>query len=124
MLGSMLQRTRPALQALAKAVAERGDSLMVAVAPPAFQIEQARLAATFDVVGIDPSTARPHAVTDGIRGLLDQLRIPACDLVGPLRAAHSQGQQVYLAYDGHWSPAGHRVVADALATCLKSTPGR
>ncbi len=120
-LGVMLQQSRPALRAMADAVAKNGHRLVVAVAPPAFQIEEERLAATFGVVGIDPSTARPNAVTDGIRGLLDRLRIPSCDLVGPLRAAHRTGEQVYLTYDGHWSPAGHQVVARTLSECMRSS---
>jgi hypothetical protein len=118
-LSMLLGKTRPALQALQRSVAERGDTLVVAVAPPAFQIERERLSATFDVVGIDPATARPNRVTDGVRGLLDQLRIPSCDLVGPLRAAHEQGESVYFTYDGHWSPAGHEVVARALTRCMQ-----
>jgi hypothetical protein len=120
-LGALLGRTRPALLALSQAMAEQGDSLMVAVAPPAFQIEQQRLEATFETVGLDPATARPDAVTDGVLGLLRQLKIPACDLVGPLRAAHNAGTKVYLSYDGHWSPEGHKVVAEALGDCLRKS---
>ncbi len=117
-LRGLLEQTAPALQAVLSATRARNDRLMVAVAPPAFQIEEARRNATFSLVGLDSSGAVPDQVTDGIMALLGRLGIPACSLVAPLRAAYEAGERVYLAYDGHWSPAGHRVVAEQLAECI------
>ncbi len=120
-LGSQLPHTDAALAALAKMMKERGDSLMVAIAPPAFQVQRERLDATFSLVGIDPSTASPDAVSDGVRSLLERRGIATCDLVPPLRRAEEAGGEMYLEYDGHWSLKGHAVVSDTLAKCMKES---
>jgi hypothetical protein len=117
-LKALIRQTEPALAALRASTEARGDRLVVAIAPPAFQIESARREATMALVGLDPASAVPDQVTDAISEALAQKGIASCDLVGPLRAAHRAGERLYLAYDGHWSPAGHRVVARALAGCI------
>jgi lysophospholipase L1-like esterase len=117
-LQALIQQTEPALDALRASTEARGDRLVVAIAPPAFQIESARREATMALVGLEPARAAPNQVTAAISDVLAQKGIASCDLVGPLRAAHSAGERLYLAYDGHWSPAGHRVVARALAGCI------
>ena len=91
---------------------------MVAVAPPAFQIETERLAATFSLVGLDPANARPDAVSQAVIDVLKRQGIAHCDLVEPLRRAHEAGREMYLQYDGHWSPKGHVIVADAMEKCF------
>jgi hypothetical protein len=118
-LGAQLPATSNALSDLKRAVEERGDQLMVAVAPPAFQIEQERMNATFQLVGLNPQNARLDAVSTAVVDLLKRKRIPHCDLVEPLRRAQHAGGELYLQYDGHWSPKGHAVVADAIERCFK-----
>jgi hypothetical protein len=118
-LGSQLPATNNALVNLSRAVAERGDTLMVAIAPPAFQIETERMNATFELVGLDPAHARPDAVSQAVMDVLKRNKIPACDLVEPLRRAHKAGGEMYLQYDGHWSAKGHVVVSDALEKCFR-----
>ena len=112
--------TENALRDFARATAERGDKLMVALAPPAFQIEASRMNATFDLVGIDPATATPDAVGQAVWSALERNNIARCDLVQPLRRAHEAGREMYLQYDGHWAPKGHVIVADALGKCLRA----
>jgi hypothetical protein len=118
-LGAQLPHTDAALAALARMMAERGDSLMVAIAPPAFQVQADRLDATFSLVGLDPRTATPDAVSDGVRRVLDRHGIASCDLVEPLRRAEQSGGEMYLEYDGHWSLKGHAVVSDTMARCMR-----
>lgn len=118
-LGAQMPSTENALRDFARATAERGDKLMVALAPPAFQIETNRMNATFELVGIDPGTATPDAVGHAVWSALERNNIARCDLVGPLRRAHEAGREMYLQYDGHWAPKGHAVVADALAKCTR-----
>ena len=117
-LGAQMPMTANALADLNRAVRERGDRLMVAVAPPAFQIETERLAATFSLVGLDPASARPDAVSQAVIDVLKRQGIAHCDLVEPLRRAHEAGREMYLQYDGHWSPKGHVIVADAMEKCF------
>jgi hypothetical protein len=119
-LGAQMPHTVRALRELAAEVERRGDSLMVAIAPPAFQIETERLDATFQLVGLDPSRAQPDAVSNAVRDVLQRYGIRSCDLVDPLRRAHAAGREMYLQYDGHWSPKGHAVVSNALVRCMSS----
>lgn len=87
----------------------------VAVAPPSFAMDPARLQASLDLFGLqgtpdadNPARAVLAAMPEGL---------PALDLTPALRAADAD-EPVYLQFDGHWSAAGHRAVADALAEFL------
>lgn len=112
--------SRSALREFDSTVNERRDRLIVAVAPPAFVVDQDRMAATFELVGLDPEEADLNGPSDALMGLLDELGVQGCDLVEPLQAAQAAGgPPLYFTYDGHWTPAGHRVVGEALAACMK-----
>ncbi len=49
---------------------------------------------------------------------LESRDIEFISLTAPLRDAALSGRQTYFTYDQHWSPDGHRVVADTLAPYL------
>lgn len=49
--------------------------------------------------------------------------IPFVSLTTALRAAVSQGKQVYFTYDQHWTPDGHEVVAQAIHRFLVTRLG-
>lgn len=117
-LQRLMPATRRALTEARAAAAARGDALMVALAPPAFGVHPERLASTFEVVGLDPAQATPDAPRDAVARELRALGVPTCDLTPPLRAAAGAGQALYFTYDGHWTAAGHAVVAEAIAACL------
>ena len=117
-LKRLLPATRRALAEARQATRTRGDALVVALAPPAFVIHPDRLASTFEVVGLDPTLATPDAPRDAVARELRSLGIQTCDLTPPLRAAAEAGQTLYFTYDGHWTAAGHAVVAEALAACI------
>ncbi|RME26088.1 MAG: hypothetical protein D6798_07350 [Deltaproteobacteria bacterium] len=117
-LQGLLPSTRRALQQLRDRVQRAGDRLMVAVAPPAFVVDRERVAPTFEVVGLDPATADLDAPGAAVLSTLSALHIPACDLTPALRAG-ARTDRMYLTYDGHWTPQGHAVVAEALATCME-----
>jgi len=121
-LGAQMPQSAKALREFAAETARRGDSFLVAIAPPAFQIETERMDATFSLIGLDPNRARVDAVSNAVRDSLQRSGIRHCDLVDPLRRAHRAGGEMYLQYDGHWSPKGHAVVANALVKCMASAP--
>ncbi|MFH1467220.1 MAG: hypothetical protein ABIO70_22740 [Pseudomonadota bacterium] len=123
LLTSLAPVTRDALAELQREAGARGDRLVVALAPPLFAVDQERLPATFDLVGLDPADADLDAPTALVQGILDALGIASCDLTPALRAAHDAGVETYLAYDAHWSPAGHAVVAEALRGCIAGDAG-
>ena len=93
---------------------------MVAIAPPAFVIDQTRTAPTLSLVGLNPAEASIDAPQQKIIQILKKHDIPYCDLTEPLRAGQKT-QQMYFSADGHWTVAGHQVVADSILACLKTT---
>ncbi|MEC8425763.1 MAG: hypothetical protein VX000_18390, partial [Myxococcota bacterium] len=117
-LQHLIPATREALAEVRRSVRSRGDSLLVALAPPAFVIHPERLASTFEVVGLDPSLATPDAPRDAVLRELERLGIRTCDLTPALRTAAEAGDALYFTYDGHWTAAGHAVVAAALRACV------
>jgi len=118
-LSHLWQGTEPPLRELREATRRRGDKLLVAVAPPGFAVDPARLKAAFELVGLDPASADVRAPTrkvlEGLRGM----GIPSCDLHKPLKEALERGVKPYFDYDGHWTVQGHQVVAQAIEACLK-----
>ena len=116
----MLSRgSQRALAQLRDDVKRRGDKLVVALAPPAFVVEEARREATFTLVGLDPATADVDGPARAVSAELTKLGVSTCDLTPALRQAAGSGEALYFTYDGHWTAAGHRVVADALVDCLQ-----
>jgi hypothetical protein len=117
-LSQLQAGTLRALRDLRDEVRRRGDSLWVAIAPPAFQIVPERMEATFSVVGLDSTQADLDAPARAVQKILTQLGIRACDLVAPLQEASQGDEPLYFTFDGHWTPAGHRVVADTIEACV------
>lgn len=119
-LGGKLRATETALLAAKRATEERGAKLVVAIAPPAFVVEEDRLAPTFGLVGLDPAKAELDGPERQVKALLDRLGVASCSLTEPLRVAAKAGEAPYFQYDGHWTAAGHTVVAHTLASCLET----
>ena len=114
------EKTTRALQALQQATSENGDQLLVAIAPPAFVVDPSRLSPTFEVVGLDPNTANLRGPSNLVQRLLTETGIQYCDLTPALQEAHNEGEKLYFVYDGHWTPEGHTVVAETVASCLET----
>ncbi len=119
-LEDQLHDTRLALTSLRDEARQRGDRLVVAVAPPVFAVDPARAAPTLAMVGLEG--ADMDAPRRALLELLEREGVEACDLSPALEAAVGAGEAPYLLLDGHWSEAGHRVVADTLAGCLGAPP--
>ncbi len=118
---SLLQQgmsdTWQALQQLQQATEAHGDRLVVAVTPPAFAINQERIAPTMTMVGLDPARADVDAPALAVMGVLESLGIRGCDLTSALRAERARG--LYYTFDGHWTPEGHALVAELLEACVR-----
>ncbi len=119
-LARLVGSTEQALQQLATTVRKRGDRLVVAIAPPAFVVDTARVEATFGVVGLDPEEADLAAPGRVLAGILARLGVEACDLAPALEAGATDAEPLYFTFDGHWTPAGHAIVAAAVADCLEA----
>ena len=111
------EQTRKALEALKRSTEARGAKLLVAVAPPAFVVDRERAGATFSLVGLDPAGAALDAPQQKAAEILGSLGIRHCDLSEALRSGQER-EAMYFTFDGHWTPAGHRVVAKRLSQCL------
>ena len=106
--------TGAALRAARAAAEARGDRLLVAVAPPVFALSRAATADTLETFGLDPASAEPDALHEGVVAAGRAAGAAVCDLRPALRAASERGEQSYFRWEGHWTPHGHRVVAAAL----------
>ena len=116
-LERLTQNTEKALRELKRITEQNNAQLTVAIAPPAFVVDQSRMAATFELVGLDPTQASIDAPQQKISSLLKRLNIRTCDLTQALRAGT---QPSYFTTDGHWTPYGHSIVAQELSTCIAS----
>ena len=106
--------TTQALRDFKKTCQQLNIEPLVAIAPPAFVIDQARAKPTFELVGLDPNDLDLQAPQEKTKDILKKLRIPYCDLSEALR----QGTSPYLVFDGHWSSEGHEIVAKSLSLCI------
>ena len=118
LLSRQAASTEEALRKLKGQVDRDGRKLVVALAPPAFQVMPSRVEATLGDLGLDPKAAALDAPKELVRRILDRLGVTTCDLVPALRASVQRGEAPYFTFDGHWTRTGHQVVADALARCL------
>ena len=118
-LERLLNATSRALNSLKTATQK--SKLMVAVAPPAFVIDQKRAKPALDLVGLSSNQLQLDAPQQAILQLLEQHNIPSCDLTSSLQRVQ-EIEPVYFTYDGHWTKAGHRAVATQIKDCLKDNP--
>lgn len=85
-----------------------GADFGLVVAPPSFQVAEGREEALLGSKRIDAAILE--------RALVDS--VAALDLAPALRAQRAAGEAGYFAVDMHWTPAGHRAVAQAIARWL------
>lgn len=118
-LNHLATKTTEALQAFKQATTANGDELVIALAPPAFVIDESRVAPTFEIVGLDPATAQLTAPGLLAQRLIESQGITACNLTAALQTAQSEGVELYFRYDGHWTADGHAVVSGAIQACME-----
>ncbi len=98
----------------------RRIDFVITVVPAPWNIsrEESPLARRYDAFG--ECTVPMGGLEEVIRGFCRREGIRYLDLSGALFEASKRGKHhLYLNYDGHWSPEGHRVVADAISNFLK-----
>jgi phospholipase/lecithinase/hemolysin len=57
-----------------------------------------------------------------LTGILDQTNIPYLDLLPVFRTVAGQpdAPPLHFLHDGHWTPGGHQLAAEAIASFLKT----
>ena len=116
-LQGLKQETLKALQDFKRST--NGMDVMVAIAPPAFVVDQSRSGPTFSLVGLDPAGADLDAPQKAALDLVRKAGLSACDLTAALRKAEKEAP-TYYKFDGHWTPHGHQAVANAILTCKEN----
>jgi hypothetical protein len=116
-LQHLKQKSKQALLELKRLTLQQNISLTVAVAPPAFVVDQDRIDPTFTLVGLSPTDQAIDAPQQTILAILKELKIASCDLTDSLRQAE-KNSPTYFTYDGHWTPHGHHAVAEQLYKCI------
>jgi len=111
------QATEHWLERLARITRAHDVALGVIVIPERLQLEPATWAATAARLNSGAAEYRPERPDRQLVEMLQRLHVPSLDLLSPLQSA-AQGQSLYFRLDGHWTPAGHRVAADAIVAFL------
>ena len=115
-LNHLSQKTLSALHELKRETQKNGISSWSPL-PASFRRRPKRMPPNFEVVGLDPTTARLTGPGDKAMNLL-QTSIAGCDLTSALQNASSDERPLYFQYDGHWTPAGHAVVTETILSCM------
>lgn len=125
-LERLLEHTEPPLRRLRNRTRARGDRLLVALVPPMFLVDDRDYERWLDRLrraGRTPAHTDREATPRAVKDLLAGLGIETCDLTPALAQAQAEGIETYLPVNRHWTEAGHRVVAEALARCVTEGQG-
>ena len=98
----------------AEAMARRGSSrLIVLFIPTSFRVYH-------DLIDCRDCEGGADDLPERMRAMLRRVspRIEYLDLTQPFRVAAREGELVYRPDDTHWTPAGHRVAAEAIGRLL------
>jgi hypothetical protein len=96
----------------------RGVEFRVNVYPYGLQVGRGEWGAGRQFWGFRPDTLYGTDPQDQIAALCTRNGIPVTNLCQVFRARAEQNFPLYHDYNGHWKPAGHRIVAEALYTAL------
>jgi len=103
--------TKEAILSAARQASERNSRFLLVLVPRNSQVYA-------DFLPFDQLIASAHVddvVMDNLVAFAEAHEIQYVDLRSALREAAARGDDLYPAYDGHWSPSGNRLVAEFLA---------
>ena len=134
---------RDAIDVLITAAARKGARVIVAYAPTKARVMMPLVVDQLDAVSVVRYVQLlGDSLPDGLTDVRDTAQLAAAmaryegemervvrtyfedrgiifvSLTDPLRAAAKRGRQTYFTYDQHWTPDGHRVVADEMLRVL------
>lgn len=115
------------LLAMVKHCEDRAIEMIIAVVPPSSEVHDEDWLATQNRIRSAGLLARNYdrfQLARVIERRQQEVPVPWVDLGSPLRDAAATGERLYFSRDGHWTPAGHRIVAETLAKVIhrRQTP--
>lgn len=114
------ERLAELLAATRDLVERQGSRLALVPFPQRYQVARADWEATVAAYGLVPACFDLQLPQRRLAALGERLGVPVLDPTAVLEAAAGAGQALYLPRgDMHWSAAGHRAVARALAPHLR-----
>jgi hypothetical protein len=111
------QKSEALLLALNQAVEARGSRLLVVILPDELDVDDHRRQ---EVLAAYAGLTKPQALAgpppaERLAGILRQHDIVYISLLPALKAHYQTDQTpLYYRYDGHWTPAGHRLAGQAI----------
>ena len=108
-------RTEQSLDQLKRAVEADEAQLMLVVVPEAVQVVASSMSFNKDLgFVVDPGwlEEKPGRTAEALAGWAQRSGVPLLEMLKPLRESH---ESTYYVEDGHWTIAGHRVMAERLS---------
>lgn len=99
---------------LAHRAREQGSSVVLLYVPFATLIGQYPRLCQYEAELCAQRAANDDPLAAALAAWAESASIPMLDPTPALRAAERKGERTYFENDGHWTPAGHRVVAEVL----------
>lgn len=112
------------LAALRDEVRSRSGQLLLVYVPSRFEVNDAAWQLTRERWRIDDPGWRRDRVFNHLKRVCEALAIPLVDPREALRRAEQSHAPAYLARDGHWTGAGHAIVAQELLAAVSALPAR
>lgn len=111
---------REAIAAVRDWAAERGVRYLVVVVPARWQVDDGAWQRYRKAWGLpDEAFDRDHAQRE-VLAALQELGVPALNLLPVMRRAQASGVAPYHALDPHWNATGHGLAAEAIRTKAES----
>jgi len=100
------------------AMSAGGSRVLAVIIPSLLQVDPARWQANLQRFSLHPEGYDPLRPNRLFRSIFSRQGIPMLDLTPPFTAAVRRGNRIYYPIDQHLTPAGYRLMAEAVAETL------
>jgi hypothetical protein len=107
--------TAEIIVAIDRMASDSGSRGIVVLIPAPFQVDSTSFMQYVQGFGLDPELIDLNQPNDRLGTELRAQGLYVVDPLAELRAAHSRGERLFGSVDQHFTPAGHRILADLVA---------